>query len=462
MVHIRIKKGLDIPVKGKPQGAIRPLVLSGEAGRQVRPKKIALNLAEFTDYRLKLLVKVGDVVKLGQPLVEERKMGIAFVAPSSGRVSEIRRGLKRVITDIVIESEETDSAVEWPKQDPKTLSREKIIERLLVSGGFSHIRKRPFNLLPDPKAPPRAIFVKAVESLPFVPPAEMQVEGHEALFQAGLEALKKMTDGAVHLIYRAGTTFKPFIEAKNVVHHTVEGPHPAGNLSVHIENIDRIKGPHDNLWTLNAHDVVILGSLFYQGVYFVERVIGIGGPAAVANRTGYFRIREGYPVADLVSGRVPHLEKVHLISGDPLGGKKVEIDDFLGFDDFALFILEENTERKFLHFFRFGTDKFTASRAYLSGHLAPENTFDFTSSLHGEERPFIDDSLYKKVQPLSIPTMPLVKAVQAQDFELAEDLGLAEVVPEDFALPTFVCPSKIEMCEIIKQGQKAYAKEILS
>jgi Na+-transporting NADH:ubiquinone oxidoreductase subunit A len=64
--------------------------------------------------------------------------------------------------------------------------------------------------------------------------------------------------------------------------------------------------------------------------------------------------------------------------------------------------------------------------------------------------------------------MLLVKAVMAEDYDLAEQLGLLEVDAEDFALPTFVCPSKtfvcpskMEMTDIVSQGLKAYAKEVL-
>jgi len=103
------------------------------------------------------------------------------------------------------------------------------------------------------------------------------------------------------------------------------------------------------------------------------------------------------------------------------------------------------------------------SRAYLSGHLNhADRSFDFDTSLHGEPRPFIVATLYDHVQPLNISTMLLVKAVMAEDYELAESMGLLEVAPEDFALTTFVCPSKIEMTDIVSQGLKAYAKEVLA
>ena len=63
--------------------------------------------------------------------------------------------------------------------------------------------------------------------------------------------------------------------------------------------------------------------------------------------------------------------------------------------------------------------------------------------------------------PMRIPTMHLVRAVQAEDFDLAEELGLLEIDAEDFALPTFICPSKVEMSDIIKRGLQLHAKESL-
>ena len=64
--------------------------------------------------------------------------------------------------------------------------------------------------------------------------------------------------------------------------------------------------------------------------------------------------------------------------------------------------------------------------------------------------------------PFNIPTSLLIKAVLAEDFERAVELGLLEVAPEDFALPTFVCPSKIEMVEIMGKALRRFASQLLS
>ena len=145
-------------------------------------------------------------------------------------------------------------------------------------------------------------------------------------------------------------------------------------------------------------------------------------------------------------------------------GQKVEPSDFLGFKHTVFCAIPESVDRQMLHFFRLGADKYTHSKAYLSGHFDQRNsdrTYPFTTNQHGEERAMVDGSIYDSVMPLPVPTSTLLKAVMAEDFDLAEELGFLEVDSEDFALPTFICPSKIEMVDIIKKGLKFHASEVL-
>lgn len=456
MTHIKTTKGLDIPIRGKPEGSVQTLPPPHNT-----PKQISLSLKPFLDTKFKLLVKPGEKVKIGQPLAhdkahEERK----FVSPAAGEVREIRRGLKRRLLDIVIDVASEEEYEENPPLDVDTASREEILQRLLTGGLFAHIRRRPFSRLANPTKVPRSIFVKALESAPFVPPAEMQIEGHEEDFQTGLNALKKLTEGDVHLVYGAGSTCAAFTGAQNVQKHTAEGPHPIANHSLHIQEIDPIKSPDDVIWTVTALDVVAIGHLLNTGRTFIDRIISIAGPGILSNKTGYFKVRSGYPVAPLIADRI---EKgvVRLISGDPLNGKKVDTNEFLGFYHTTFCAIPESVDREFLHFFRLGKDKYSFSRAYLSGLLDnSEREYDFTTSQHGEHRAFIDGTLYDEVMPLSVPTMQLVKAVMAEDLDLAEELGLLSVDGEDFALPTFVCMSKMEMVDIINQGIKQHAIDV--
>lgn len=459
MAQIKIQKGLDIPIMGSPSGSTQVIISSGEASPRIAEKQYALDLSSFP-LRFHLLAKVGDHVRIGQPIAEDKQVaGRYFLSPASGVINDVQRGLKRAVQYIVIDNDFKDEYEKIERIDPSSSSQEELINFLKRAGLFAKIRMRPFDLLAYPNKLPKAIFVKAIESAPFIPPAEMQVAGFEKEFQAGLKLLKQLCP-ALHVVVKEGSSLLQLIP-QGVTSHTAEGPHPISNPSVHIERIDPIRSLEDIRWTLTAHDVTCIGHILLHEKMRHDRVIGIGGPAILSGRTGYFKVREGVPIHHLISGRLEK-EDLRLISGDPLMGKKVANNGFLGYSDFALSAVPDPYRREFLHFMRFGTEKYSFSRAYLSGHLNnKDRKYFFTTSQHGEHRPFIDSSLYDKVQPLKIPTMLLVKAIMAEDYEAAEKLGLYEVAPEDFALPTFVCPSKMEMVEIVRNGLQRYAQDVL-
>ncbi len=451
-MEIVIKKGLDIPMRSKPKKWLQ---------LPSKPKLIALNLDPFEEVRFRLLVKLGDLVKIGSPLAENKAIpGQMFVAPACGEVVDIRRGYKRRLLSIVIRVSEHEEYHEYGPLDISRASREEILLHLNRGGIFPHIRMRPFDRVANRKDVPRDIFVRAIETLPYVPSAESQVEGHEQEFHTGLKTLKALTSGDVHLVFRKNSLSRAFQEAPVVQKHTIEGPHPASCSSVHIHHIHPIKRPDDIVWTLSVEGVIAVGQMILKGRYYIDRVMSIAGSGAIEANQGFFRGRSGYPVEDLLAYKVPS-KPVRLISGDPLTGHQVEEQDFIGFYDTTLSLIPENTTREQFHFLGLGANKYTATKTYLSGHFKPPSSgYDFTTNQHGEERAFVDGSVYNKVMPMRIPTMQLVKAILAENFELAVELGLLEVASEDFALPTFIDPSKIEMMEIVKQGLHRYAHEM--
>lgn len=462
MTNIKITKGLDIPIKGKPEGDIQSLILSGEATNAETPKFLALDLKPFEESKIRLLAKTDDYVRTGQPICEDKTVpGRMWVSPACGIIREVRRGLKRVLQTITIETAKKEEFETYAPTDLSHTTKDSLIDLLKRGGIFTKIRSRPFDLLANPHHLPKAIFVKAIESAPFVPPAEMQVAGHEQAFQAGLNALSFLADGKVHLVMHKGTLLKAFKEAANVIKHTAEGPHPIANPSVHIQAISPIRSLQDTIWTLNAHTVVAIGYLLLNGTYYTDRIISIAGPGIIAGKTGYFKVREGIPVSALFSGRIPR-GLLRLISGDPLNGHKVQAEDYLGFYDYAFSVVPENVKREFLHFFRLGLDKYSFSKAYLSGHLNnSDREYEFTTSQHGEHRAFIDPTLINDVNPLNVPAMPFIKSLLAEDFDSAEEMGILEVSPEDFALTTFVCPSKVEMVDIVRKSLARYSKDVM-
>lgn len=456
-MRIAIKRGLNLPLDGQPEGEIRA---------HLQPQRIALNLAHCDEVHLKPLVREGDRVKIGTALVENKEIaGMYFASCAAGIVRELRKGAKRRLTAVIIDcdaqSVDEELYEEFGPLPVSSSRREQIIAQLLRAGLFAHMRMRPFDLFADPRVVPRDIFVSAIDSRPYAPSAEAQVAHYEHYFQTGLSTLAKLTSGAVHLVYHAKSSCGAFTEAKDVEKHIAQGPHPIGNPSVHIHFIRPIAHSEDIVWTLTTSDVIAVGRMMAEGRYHPHHLISIAGTGILKDKRGFFRITRGFSIKELVESRLVPGLPCALISGDPLTGVQVEQDDFLGFNHVALSVLPKQQEREAMHFLRLGSKKYSAYKAYLSGHLRKLTAnYAFTTNQHGEERAFLDGTVYDRVMPMRIATMHLVRALLTEDDELAVRLGLLEIAPEDFALPTFICPSKIEMVEIVRAGLHRFAREM--
>lgn len=446
MAHIKIKKGLDIPIAGKPE-KLKPFSLSSSI--------FALDLKPLTGLRLRLLKKEGENILQGEPLLEDKDIANRiFISPTCGKILQVRRGKKLLIESVVIEKT-SDEHFDYGNFDLS--SKEQILQTLCKTGLLSLIRMRPFDFMARSDLLPKKIFIKAIESAPFVPSAEMQVEGYDKEFQKGLSVLSTFVEGNIYLVFKKGTSCKAFTEAKDVKKHTTEGVHPVGNSSVHIHHIDPIKDLTDITWTLTVQDVISIGFLIENGKHFLTRIVAIAGDIDPSRR-GYYKMPLGVSIKELIKD-IDLDSNARLISGDPLMGKIVTKDDFLGFFHTCFCVINQSSQRKFLHFLRLGKNTYTATGAYLSAFLNKKKLYSFTTALHGEERAFIDPNVYDRLSPMNIPIVPLIKAVLAEDFETAKMLGLLEIAPEDFALPTFICPSKIEMVEIIEKGLKRFSEQ---
>jgi len=435
MAHIKIKKGLNIPLKWNPPEDIKT-ISSLEA---------ALDFTPFSpSIHPHLLVNIGDHVVVGQPIIEEKGSAKRiWTSPASGMIKEIRRGAKRVLESIIIDRDE--SSIHYPIP---SLNPDEPLQFLHKTGLLSHLWMRPYRLPAHPQLKPRSIFVKAIESAPFCPSAELQLKGNEGYFQSGLNLLSSLVSGRLHLVsHQASNAFKPF---QKVIQHTAIGPHPISHPSLHIQLLDPILKQTDVVWTIDTCGVVAIGRAIETALLHPERIISLSLP----EHQGYYRVIDGASMQSILSNQ---LLTGRLISGDPLTGIETSLNGHLGFSHTVVCSIPEVDKRAPLHFFRWKSPSFTASKAYLQNKNEPVST-----RLHGEERAFIDPNLYDRVMPLQIPTVPLIKSILSGDFETAEILGILEVAPEDFALPTFICPSKIEMVDIVRRGLQKMAAENLS
>ena len=444
---IRISKGLDIKLLGEAEKKVT----------EVSSDNFALKPPDFVDVFPKLFLKEGDEVKAGTPVFFNKyRDNIILTSPVSGKVTEIRRGAKRKMLEIRIESDGKMNYEDFGKADPASLSKEKIIEKLLKSGIWAYIRQRPYSVIADPKDEPKAIFISAFNSAPLAPDYDFVLDEESQAFQAGLNALEKLTSGKIHLNINDGKTCsKTFLEAKGVQINRFARPHPAGNIGVQIHNIDPInKG--DIVWYLNPQAVVTVGKLFLEGKYNASRIIALTG--SEVKKPQYFKVIAGTLVTDLFKDNI-NKGNVRYISGNVLTGSKIEKDGYLGFYDDQITVIPEGDYFEFLGWSMPRFNKFSFSRTFVSW-LFPNKKYRLDTNLNGGQRAFVLTGEYEKVFPMNIYPMQLLKAIIVKDIDLMENLGIYEVDEEDFALCEFIDASKTEMQAIVREGLDYMRKEM--
>ena len=450
-MKITVKKGLDIKMKGVPNKIIAEGNLS---------KSFALKPTDFPNLTPKLLVKEGDAVKCGSPIFCDKYNDVVvFVSPASGVVDKIIRGEKRRILAVTISSDGKFTQLNTKAKDFSKLDRAELKTDLLKSGLWPFLRMRPIDIIARPEDNPKSIFISSFDTNPLSPDYDFIMHNKSAEFNAGLELLNILTDGSVHLQIRKNSD-EVFSNAKNVKTHLVKGPHPSGNVGVQMHEIDPInKG--EVVWYINPQDVMILGRYSLTGAYDANKVISIGGENV--NSPKYVKTISGSSIESILEGAEVK-ENSRLISGNPLTGLKVEKDNYLGFYHHQLTVLPEGDEYKFFlseGWLSLGFNRFSASKSYPTWLMPKSKTYQFDTNLNGEERSFVVSGQYEKVFPFDIYPVQLIKSIITNDIEKMENLGIYEVSPEDFALCEFVCTSKINVQEIVRNGLDLVYKECM-
>lgn len=447
---IKIRKGLNIPLVGQPE---KVLIRADMA------ETYAVKPSDFPGLTPKLNVQVGDKVKAGNPLFHDKyRPNIVFSSPVSGEVVEVRRGDRRVIEEVVVKTTGSVDYEQFEAVSPVQLTREQVVEKLLKSGTWPYLRQRPYGIVANPDDKPKSIFISCFDSAPLSPDMDFAVNGEQEAFQAGIDALKRLTEGEIHLGLNADyPASSVFAKAKDVQLHHFTGPHPAGNVGIQIHHIDPInKG--DVVWTVNPLDVIIIGRLFLKGVYDATKVIALAGSDVVKPR--YYRIVSGARVDSILKDNLVKTDNEHrIISGNVLTGAKVESIGFIGFYDNMVTVIPEGKHHEFFGWMAPGFNKHSASRTFFS-KLFPGKSFKLDTNINGGERAYVLTGQYEKVLPMDIYPVHLIKAILANDIDKMEQLGIYEVVEEDLALCEYVCTSKVEVQEILRKGIESMIKEL--
>jgi Na+-transporting NADH:ubiquinone oxidoreductase subunit A len=445
---IRIRKGLNINLVGAAEPATSKAALSNV---------YAINLSDFHGLTPKMLVKEGAEVKAGEPIFYNKEVaGMMFVSPVSGELIEIERGARRRILTIKILADKTQESLAHKTLDLQKASAADIKSFLLKSGCWPFIKQRPYDLIANPLTTPKAIFISAYNTAPLAADVEYIVAGKEKELQAAVTALGKLTPGKVHVSVSA-TGSSSFMDLQGIELHKVSGPHPAGLVGTQINKIDPInKG--ELVWTLSPQDLVIIGEALLTGKFNPERLVALAGSSI--KKPHYFKTKIGAEIATFLYASGVNDEKFRVINGDVLTGSKARPDGHLGFYNTTVTAIPEGDDYEFFGWTKPVFDKVSTTRALTFSWLQPKKKYDLDTNTNGEHRAFVVTGQYEEVFPLDIYPLQLLKACMVKDLDEMEQLGLYEVIPEDFSLTEFVCISKQPHQKIIREGLDLLYKEI--
>ena len=444
---IRIKKGLDIKLVGEATLTTNKLPVKG---------MFALKPQDFHGIIPKLIAKEGTTVKAGESIFYSKSDDrILFPSPVSGKVTEIIRGAKRKIISIKITADGKQLFKDFGIQDADKMSAEEVKNHLLNSGCWPFIKQRPFDVIANPSQTPKAVFISAYASSPLAANYDYTLAGKEKELQAALTAISKLTTGSVHV--SVGKDSKsPFSGLKNIQLHNVSGPHPVGNVSTQISQIDPLnKG--EVVWVINPHDLLVIGELLLTGNFNFIRTLALTG--SQFEKPSYVTVVAGASISDVVAKNI-NIDNTRIISGNVLSGTQVSKDDFLGYYDNQITAIPEGDDYEFFGWNKPIFNKISPSRALTFSWLTPKKKYDLNTNTNGEHRAFVVTGSYENVFPLDIFPLQFLKACMYQDLDEMENLGGYEVAPEDFALTEFICVSKQPHQKIVREGLDLMKEEL--
>jgi len=443
---IKLKKGLDINLAGKPVKEVVTPQASEIYG---------LVPDAFVGVKPKVTVKEGEEVKAGDALfVDKLHPEVKFTSPVSGIVSAVARGDRRKVLSIQVKADKQQQFKDFGLTDLAKASAEDVKKLLLESGMFAFFVQRPYAVTANPEDTPKAIFISAFSDMPLAADFDFVLKGNEKDFQTGINALAKIATVNIGAKRAAAVAV---LKAENAKVTVFDGKCPAGNVGVQINHVNPVnKG--EIVWTIAPEEVIFIGRLINTGKVDFSRTIAVAGSAF--KKQAYAKVIVGQQIKSIVEGNLETTEHVRIIDGNPLTGTKVTTDDFLGAHTTEVTAIPEGDDvHEAFGWIMPRFKQFSTSRTYFSWLMGKKREYKFDARIKGGYRHMIMSNEYEKVFPMDIMPEQLIKAIIAGDIDKMEALGIYEVAPEDFAVAEFVDSSKLELQRIVREGLDMLRKE---
>lgn len=418
-VHIRISKGHRPSSKGAP-AQISP-------SETHQTNHAAVLGSDFLPFQPRMEVSQNDHVAAGQIVCRDRKTpDVAFVAPIDGRVASIDFGARRTLSAIIIEADKKGKKT--PKSKPLDHKNDEAVRATLLERGlWPAFQTRPFGRIPLPDEMPAAIFVNAAQTSKLAPEPGIVLKNQSEEFHLGIELLKRLTTGTIHVCQAPGETLCPAAERVAVTFFS--GTYAAGLSGTHINRLHRTRAGCQ-VWSIDYQNVAAMGHLFLTGQYRSDRVVAIAGPGAAQPRL--IRTCLGASIKELSKNEVVGDRKsnvTRILSGTALTGRDAA---FLGRFHNQITITEQPSENVITSLFH---------------------------RLLGSQKAIVPTNALESALAVDILPVPLLRALSVGDSEAAERLGCLELLEEDVAALTTYCASGADYAALLRQTLNDLAEQ---
>ena len=429
-----MKGGLDGPLHGSVKNNNLDTIYT---------KFSAVLADDYFGLKPKILVREGDHVLKGAPLLEDKtNPGFTVNSPVNGVIQEINRGEKRALVSIVI-NKTNDDSVAFDQSNNK-------LENLRNASLWDSFRERPFNRVPNINTRPDFLFINAckADGLEASPNQILEVEAEN--FLAGIKFLVDALGCEINLCSYSNI----YIGELDVNQYVVEGKYPAGNSSIHIQNIKPLT-KNTKTWTINWQDVVRIGNSVKSGNFCFDKYVSICGPACEEPKI--VKTNLGANMEELTAGTLTtNLRKV---SGSLLYGRSGDsYSDYLTRYSNQISLVSDERKATFFNWLQPGLENHSNSNVFLSSFLKPEK-FNFDTNINGGYRAIVPIGVFDEVNPYEIDSTLFLKSLAIGDLVALRELGIFDLSDEDMSIFSYVCPSKYDYVALFNDCMEMIWKE---
>ena len=429
-----MKGGLDVPLHGSVKNNNLDTIYT---------KFSAVLADDYFGLKPKILVREGDHILKGAPLLEDKtNPGFTVNSPVNGVIHEINRGEKRALVSIVI-NKTNDDSVAFDQSNNK-------LENLRNASLWDSFRERPFNRVPNINTRPDFLFINAckADGLEASPNQILEVEAEN--FLAGIKFLVDALGCEINLCSYSNI----YIGELDVNQYVVEGKYPAGNSSIHIQNIKPLT-KNTKTWTINWQDVVRIGNSVKSGNFCFDKYVSICGPACEEPKI--VKTNLGANMEELTAGTLS--TNLRRVSGSLLYGRSGDsYSDYLTRYSNQISLVSDERKATFFNWLQPGLENHSNSNVFLSSFLKPEK-FNFDTNINGGYRAIVPIGVFDEVNPYEIDSTLFLKSLAIGDLVALRELGIFDLSDEDMSIFSYVCPSKYDYVALFNDCMEMIWKE---